>query len=150
MTATSTRCNVAGLEVAVRRGALDAASERPVALVTRSCLTGRTPCAEKDAARARLPAKRSCGAGIASMIIKVQECPRHPLCRLRASAWCSRWLLQEGWQIGEGGQDMVGCAAGTTVSAGQVLARFDQCPGEPVALGGEHVGFDVIAHHQGV
>ena len=45
---------------------------------------------------------------------------------------------------------MVGGTAGAAVGAGEVLAGLDQCPGQPLALGGEHVGFDVIAHHQGV
>ncbi len=44
---------------------------------------------------------------------------------------------------------MVGCAARAAESAGQVSAGLDQYPGEPLALGGEHVVFDVIADHQG-
>ena len=43
---------------------------------------------------------------------------------------------------------MVGRSAGAVVRAGQVLAGLDQDSGEPVALGGEHVGLDVIAHRR--
>jgi len=59
-------------------------------------------------------------------------------------------VLRHGRQIGEGAKDVVGCAVGVVVGAGQVLARLDQDPGDPLALGGEHVGLDVITHHQGV
>ena len=45
---------------------------------------------------------------------------------------------------------MVGGAAGGAVRAGEVLAGLDQYPGESLALGGEHVGLDVVTDHQGV
>ena len=44
---------------------------------------------------------------------------------------------------------MVGGAGGGAVRAREVLAGLDQHPGEPLALSGEHVGFDVIARHHG-
>jgi len=59
-------------------------------------------------------------------------------------------LPEQGWQVGEGVQDVVGYAVGGAVGAGQVLAGFDQDPGEPAPLGSQHVGFDVVAHHHGV
>src|SRR5690348_6790217 len=40
-------------------------------------------------------------------------------------------------------------ASGGLVRAREVLAGLDQHPDEPLALGGEHIGFDVIAHHHG-
>ena len=56
----------------------------------------------------------------------------------------SRQLFQQGGQVGERIQDMVGGAGSGLVRAREVLAGLDQHPGEPLALGGEHIGFDVV------
>src|SRR6516164_4166282 len=59
-------------------------------------------------------------------------------------------VLEQGWQVGEGLQDVVGRAAGVAVGTWQVFAGLDKNPGESLALGGENVALDVVTHHQRV
>ncbi len=67
-------------------------------------------------------------------------------CRLRRLDSCSS-------RVGRSAKESrtwSGGAGGGAVRAREVLASLDQHPGEPLALGDEHVGFDVIADHHGV
>src|SRR5215472_15644491 len=59
-----------------------------------------------------------------------------------------RQVLEPGWQVGEGVEDVVGRAAGIAAGAWQVLAGLDKDPGKSLALGGEHIGLDVVTDHQ--
>src|SRR5690349_24429111 len=62
--------------------------------------------------------------------------------------WRSRQVVAQGWQVGEGVDDVVGRAAGLAVGTWQVFAGLDQNAGESLPLGGEDVGLDVVTHHQ--